>query len=115
MKVTDLGLTNDGSWEWDDNRQTVELKLPGIISSIIASASRSQFQPTKGYLYNKIVPRFMNLYQAQEATEPDTISVIIEESDTILGKMYYNLILGSTWTIDRDGGSPEEPFYTVYY
>lgn len=115
MAVTYLGLTNDGSWKWDDDRQTVELKLPGMISSIISSASRSQFLPTRGYLDNKIAPRLLTLSQAQNATEPERISIVVEESDTILGKIYYNLILRSSWIVERDGGSPKEPFYKVHY
>jgi hypothetical protein len=115
MVVTLLGLTNDGSWEWDSDRQTVALKLPGSLSAILKSASRSKFNPTQGYLDNKVPPRFVTLSQAQNATEPERISIHVEENDSILGNVQYNLILRSSWIIKRDGGDSKEQRYQVHY
>ncbi|MCE7068161.1 hypothetical protein [Dyadobacter sp. CY326] len=115
MEVTFLGLTSDGSWQWNNDRHTVELKLPGSMSAIIRSASRSKFYPVQGYLDNKVPPHFVSLSQAQNATEPERISVLVEENDIVLGKVYYTLILRSSWIIKRSGGTDKVPVYQVHY
>jgi hypothetical protein len=116
MELSSLGNTYPGSWQWNDNHHTVELKLPSAMSSVIRSASRSKnFFPSTGYLDNKVAPRFITLSQAQSGMQPERISVIVEEDDAILGKVYYTLTLRASWIIAKDGGTAKVPIYKVLY
>ncbi|GAB2790010.1 hypothetical protein GCM10027275_38600 [Rhabdobacter roseus] len=97
-----------GKWDWDKTKQTVSVQLP--------TGPILFWKADKGYLDRDMLPKYKSLEEAQDASKPERIRIILEEQNEGSNKVTYAYTLRAAWIIQREEGTPRElSKYIVLY
>ncbi|KAA0992836.1 hypothetical protein [Dyadobacter aurulentus] len=114
MWSTVMGLTEDGTCGWDEQKQTVTMVVPGSIRSIIRAASQKRFMPLNAHLESVQPLLYTSLSDALQAASPERVSVVLYEENSQLGKVKYTLSLRGAWIRETTPGG-RQAFHKVTY
>ena len=114
MWSTVMGLTEDGTCGWNEQKQTVIMVVPGSVRSIIWAASQKRFIPLEAHLESVQPLLFTSLSEALHAASPERVNVVLHEENSQLGKVKYTLTLRGAWIRETIPGG-RQAFHKVTY
>ncbi len=97
-------LAIDGMWAWDEVKKTIVVK--GLKSVLMTDTA---------YLDTASLPNIKNKEEAQAATTPERIKMIMTKNDPKLGSVTYVYTLRSSWVTKFIAGSTRARHYEVLY
>ncbi|KQS28331.1 hypothetical protein [Dyadobacter sp. Leaf189] len=105
-----------GSSQWNDERQTLEIKLPdNYFAAAVKSLSKNNFSPSVGYLDNTLPAKYKSIEDAVTGASPDRIRIIYYEKDPKGSQIKYIFTMRAAWVTKVERIAAREHWYEVLY